>query len=74
MQSIGKYLIIFGIVIVAIGAAVTFFPKLNFLGRLPGDIEIKRDNFTLYFPAATSILLSAGFTLIFWLINIFTKK
>jgi len=74
LQSVGKYIIILGIVIVAIGAVITFFPKLNFFGRLPGDIEIKRDNFTVYIPIVTSILLSAGLTLIFWLINLFSRK
>jgi len=74
MLPVGKYLIFLGIIIVAIGAAVTFFPKLNILGKLPGDILIKRDNYTLYFPIVTCIILSAGITLIFWLINIFSKK
>jgi hypothetical protein len=74
MQSLGKYLIIFGAVILAAGLILTFFPKLNFFGKLPGDIEIKRDNFTFYFPIVTSIVLSILLTLIFWLISYFSRK
>jgi len=73
LQSLGKYLIIFGAVIVVIGIIFTFFPKINFFGRQPGDIIIKRENFTFYFPVVTSILLSLLLTLIFWLINMFRK-
>lgn len=74
MQSIGKYLIVFGVVIIVIGIVLTFFPKLNFFGRLPGDFEIKRENFSFYFPLATSILISVALTLIFWLISFISKK
>lgn len=74
MQSVGKYFIIFGVIIIIIGVAFTFFPKLGFLGRLPGDIEIKRDNFTFYFPIATSIVISIAVSAVFWLINFLFKK
>lgn len=74
MQSLGKYLIVFGVVIIVIGIVLTFFPKLNFFGRLPGDFEIKRENFSFYFPLATSILISVALTLIFWLISFISKK
>lgn len=74
MQSLGKYLILFGAVIIVIGIVLTFFPKLNFFGRLPGDFEFKRDNFSFYFPLATSILISVALTLLFWLISFFTRK
>jgi hypothetical protein len=74
MQSLGKYLIIFGAIIILAGIVLTFLPKLNFFGKLPGDIEIKRDGYSFYFPLATSILLSVILTLIFWLISFFSKK
>lgn len=74
MQSIGKYLIVFGSVILIAGIILAFFPKLNFFGRLPGDITVKKENFSLYFPAATSIVLSVLLTLIFWIINYFMRK
>lgn len=74
MQTIGKYLIIFGTIILITGVILTFFPKLNFFGKLPGDILVKRENFTIYFPVATSIVISIFLTLIFWLINFFLRK
>jgi hypothetical protein len=69
MVGIGKSLIIFGMVIVAIGVLLTLAGKVPWLGRLPGDIYIKRDNFTFYFPLATCILLSALMSLVFWLLK-----
>jgi hypothetical protein len=67
MAGLGKSLIILGIIIIAFGIIITFAGKIPWLGRLPGDIHIKRDNFTFYFPLATCILLSVLFSLIFWL-------
>ncbi|MEW6417970.1 MAG: DUF2905 domain-containing protein [Nitrospirota bacterium] len=69
IQYIGRFLIIFGIVISAIGGILLLSGKIPWLGRLPGDIIIQRKNFTLYFPLATSILLSVVLTLILWLIS-----
>ena len=67
MQEIGKTLIIFGIILLGVGLLLTFFNKIPYLGKLPGDIFIKKDNFTFYFPLATSILISTILSLIFWL-------
>ena len=67
MQEIGKTLIIFGVILIGVGLLLTFFNKIPFLGKLPGDILIQRKNFTFYFPIATSILLSIILSLIFWL-------
>lgn len=63
--QIGKYLIIFGITIIVIGIVIYFFyNKLNWMGRLPGDIRIEKENFKFYFPLTTMILLSLLLTLI----------
>ena len=67
MAGLGKSLIISGIIIIVIGIFLTFAGKIPWLGRLPGDIHIKRDNFTFYFPLATCIILSIFISLIFWL-------
>ena len=67
-------MIIIGAVVLAAGILFTLFPKTNLLGRLPGDIELKRENITFYFPIVTSILLSVGISLVFWLINYFSRK
>ncbi len=69
MEGLGKTIILLGIVLIVIGLILTFGAKIPFLGRLPGDIYIKRDNFTFYFPLATSILISIILTLIFSLLN-----
>lgn len=69
IQYIGKFLVILGIIIVAVGGVLLFSGKIPWLGRLPGDIIIQKRNFTFYFPLATSILLSLILTLFFWLFN-----
>lgn len=63
----GKSLVIIGIIIVIIGLVFMVAPKIPFLGKLPGDIYIKRDNFTFYFPLATSIIVSIILSVIFYL-------
>lgn len=68
----GKLLIITGLIIVVLGVIVYFSDRFPSIGRLPGDIVIKRENFTFYFPLATSILLSIIISLIFYLINKFS--
>ena len=67
----GKLLIIVGIVCVLLGLFITYSPKIPFLGKLPGDISIERENFKFYFPVATSILISIVLSLIFFLYNRF---
>jgi hypothetical protein len=66
-QQIGRLLIFAGIFIVIIGVLFLFGDKIPFLGKLPGDIYIKKKNFTLYFPIATSLLLSLIISLIIYL-------
>lgn len=61
IQYIGKFLIILGIIVAAVGGL------LLISGRLPGDIIIQKKNFTFYFPLATSILISLILTFLFWL-------
>jgi len=68
MQSMGKILIFMGAILVLFGLILSFSSKLPF-GKLPGDIIIKKDNFTFYFPLATSILLSIILTVIMYFLN-----
>jgi len=65
-----KTLIIIGILIVAIGLAWPCLTKLP-LGRLPGDIAVKNENFSFYFPLATSLLVSLLLSLVLWLVRKF---
>ena len=68
----GKYIIFFGAVIILIGVIVYFLgDKLHWIGRLPGDIRVERDNFRFYFPITTMILLSLLLTLLVNLIKRF---
>ncbi|MCM2358889.1 MAG: DUF2905 domain-containing protein [Geobacteraceae bacterium] len=67
MSDFGKWLIVLGLVIAACGIIITFAGKVPWLGKLPGDISIKRENFSFYFPLATCILISAIVSFILWL-------
>ena len=70
-QQAGKYLIFFGVAIIAIGVIIYFFPNaFKWFGRLPGDIRIEKENVKIYFPITTIIVLSLLFTL---LINLLKK-
>ena len=64
-QQTGKYIIVFGVLIIIVGAIVYFFGnKLHWVGRLPGDIRVEKENFRFYFPITTMILLSIILTLL----------
>ena len=65
--ALGKLLILFGVLIIVIGLLLMVGEKLPWVGRLPGDIVIKREKFTFYFPLATSIIISIILTLLFTL-------
>jgi hypothetical protein len=65
---VSRMLIVFGLVLVALGLLWPVIEKLG-LGRLPGDIVIERENFRLYLPLATSLLISIVLSLVVWLIN-----
>ena len=67
MSDLARVLIIIGVLLVVVGLALLLLPKLPWLGRLPGDIVIKRENFTFYFPLGTCILISVILSLVFWL-------
>ena len=67
-MSVSRLLIIFGLALVALGLLWPVMDKIG-LGRLPGDIVIERDNFRLYIPLATSLLVSVVFSLLLWLLN-----
>lgn len=67
----GKYVIVIGICIVIVGVIIYFYHnKFQWFGHLPGDIKIEKENFKIYFPVATMMLLSLLLTLI---VNIFKR-
>ena len=67
LLGLGKVLIIIGLVIVGIGILLVLAPKVPWLGKLPGDILIKKDNFRFYFPLTTCIIISIILTILFYL-------
>ncbi|MDD5244264.1 MAG: DUF2905 domain-containing protein [Syntrophorhabdaceae bacterium] len=70
MPAMGKVFIILGVIFIVIGLAFMFGDKIPFLGKLPGDIYIKRERFSFYFPLTTSILISIVLMILF---SIFRK-
>ena len=67
LHFLGKALITIGGLIVAVGLVLLFSDKLPFLGRLPGDIHIKKDGYSFYFPIVTSLVLSLVISALLWL-------
>lgn len=63
-----RILIVVGAVVLAVGLLWPFLARLG-LGRLPGDLLIRRGGFTLYAPIATCLIASLLLTLLFWLIR-----
>jgi hypothetical protein len=74
VRELGRLLLILGVVMVALGALFYLGGRLPFrLGRLPGDITIRGDRTTFYFPIVTCIVVSVGLTLLFWIIGRFRR-
>jgi len=63
-EGIGKVLIIVGLVMVGLGLLFAFSGRIPFLGKLPGDILIRKDGITFYFPVVTLLLLTLVLTVI----------
>jgi hypothetical protein len=66
LQPLGKLLVVAGLALAALGAVLwTGFGK-GWLGRLPGDLHVQRDGFSLHFPIVTCVLLSLVLSLLLW--------
>ncbi len=79
--TFGKILIGIGLGIAALGVLLVVVDRIpglgnvfSWLGKLPGDISIKRDNFSFYFPIGTSIVLSVFLSLLFYLVGWFFRR
>ena len=72
LSEIGKALIFFGITIVVLGLVLTFLPSLR-VGRLPGDIFIKKDSWNIFIPITTCFILSVLLTLFLWVLTSFRR-
>ena len=71
LENLGKTIIIMGLALAAIGALLVLLNKVPGFGRLPGDIMIKKENYSFYFPVTTSILLSL---LLSFILYLFSRK
>ncbi len=70
MADLGKFLLVLAGTLAVVGLLLLFAGKLNLpLGRLPGDITYRGKNTVIYFPLATSLLISIVLSLLLWLIN-----
>jgi hypothetical protein len=73
MADVGRMLVLLGVVLIVVGGILwlggAVGAKVPFLGRLPGDIHVERDDWSFYFPLTTSILLSIVLTLILALLS-----
>jgi len=74
MEGLGKILLIVGGIIVILGLILIFSQHIPFLGKLPGDIFVKRDGFSFYFPIVTLLILSILITIIVNVILHFRNK
>jgi hypothetical protein len=64
-HALGKWLVGAGILIALVGGALMLLPRIPFVGRLPGDIYVKKDHFSFYFPFTTCLILSLLMSLLF---------
>jgi len=67
MPAIGRMLIAAGIIIIVVGLILLFCDKIPLLGKLPGDIYIKKERFSFYFPITTSVIISIILTILFYI-------
>lgn len=74
MERIAKIIILTGMILVVAGIIIWLLgDKFRWLGRLPGDIRIERENFRFYMPITTMIIISIAVSAILWLIRQFIK-
>ncbi|MFH1096747.1 MAG: DUF2905 domain-containing protein [Candidatus Desantisbacteria bacterium] len=69
MSDIGKLLMFFGLCLLVAGVIFLVFDKIPGFGKLPGDILIKRENFTVCFPVMTCVIISVVISIILWLLH-----
>jgi len=69
MVELGRTIIFIGLFLLLVGFLVLMLGKFSHLGRLPGDIFIKKGNFTFYFPFTTGIILSLIFSLVIFFLS-----
>jgi hypothetical protein len=71
MAGLARLLILFGVVSIVAGLVLLIVPRVPWLGRLPGDVIVEREGFTLYVPIVTSLVVSIVLTI---LLNLFFRR
>jgi hypothetical protein len=71
MAGLARLLILFGVISIVAGLVLLIVPRVPWLGRLPGDVIVERERFTLYVPIVTSLVVSIVLTI---LLNIFFRR
>ena len=66
MPVLGKVLVVLGVVLVATGAFLLLGGRPDWIGRLPGDITVRRENFTFHFPVVSCLVASVVLSLLLW--------
>ena len=71
MQDLGRSIVVFGLVIAAVGGLMMLLPRMPWLGHLPGDVQVDRPGFSVHFPIVTCLLVSVVATII---LNLFFRR
>ena len=69
MSDLARMIMLLGLLLFVLGAAMALIGKIPWIGRLPGDIAIERENFKFYFPLGTCLVLSAVLSVLVWLLR-----
>jgi hypothetical protein len=68
-RALGRLLLFAGVILAVAGATLLLFPRLRWLGRLPGDLRLSRDGISIFVPLASCLLLSLLLTLLLNLVH-----
>jgi hypothetical protein len=71
VHDLGRSVVVFGLVIAAIGVLLMLLPKMPGLGHLPGDVHVERPGFSVHFPIVTCLVVSVVATII---LNVFFRR
>jgi len=71
VQDLGRSIVVFGLVIAAVGGLMMLLPRMPWLGHLPGDVQVDRPGFSVHFPIVTCLLVSVVATII---LNLFFRR
>jgi len=69
VTDLGKALVLLGILLTVVGVLMLLASRVSWIGRLPGDVHVQRDNWSFYFPITTSIVISVVISLLLYLVR-----